>query len=185
MFEGPKIQKVETPDVIWKYLEKTYGKVIDLAPINYVEGKSKDSFKLNWKYSSWVYINPPYKNVTPWVLKAFEDSQKYGTNFVFLIPAATQTILWQNYIFKNAARIQFIRQYVKFKGYDGALPCALALVEIQRKIFSKEAPKIETISFEKKEDVFLSNLSNTIKMLGSPPDIIQPGREKIPLFGNS
>ena len=128
-------QKVETPPYIITYLRKTYGDekgyLRDLCPIDYIKGESVDSLKIDWdSKGKWMFLNPPYKKVLPWFEKAVCDCKKFGTNFIFLCPFASQTQCSQKVVFKNAHKIHAIEGYVSFVGWDGdEMATPLCLVE--------------------------------------------------------
>jgi len=64
------------------------------------------------------FLNPPYSagNIDKFMKKAYEESQK-GAVVVCLVPCATDTNWWHNYVMK-AQEIRFIKGRVKFIGYD-------------------------------------------------------------------
>jgi hypothetical protein len=52
----------------------------------------------------WVgrcFVNPPYSNVQPWVLRAVQHAAA-GGEVVMLINASTDTTYWQSYVFDHA-----------------------------------------------------------------------------------
>jgi phage N-6-adenine-methyltransferase len=85
---------------------------------------SSDSLNLSWykgvgmPTGGRVWLNPPYSagNIDKFMQKAYEESQK-GAVVVCLVPCATDTRWWHNYVMK-AQEIRFIRGRVKFVGYD-------------------------------------------------------------------
>jgi site-specific DNA-methyltransferase (adenine-specific) len=64
------------------------------------------------------FLNPPYSagNIDRFMKKAMEESQK-GAIVVCLVPVASDTAWWHNYVMK-ADEIRFIKGRVKFIGYD-------------------------------------------------------------------
>jgi phage N-6-adenine-methyltransferase len=64
------------------------------------------------------WLNPPYSagNIDKFMAKAYEESQK-GAVVVCLVPCATDTRWWHNYVMK-AQEIRFIKGRVRFVGYD-------------------------------------------------------------------
>ncbi len=71
-------------------------------------------------------MNPPYKDMKKWVIKAYEESTKNGCVVVCLIPARTNTKWWHEYCMKG--EIRFIEGRPKFEGCIHGLPQPLALV---------------------------------------------------------
>lgn len=76
-------------------------------------------------------MNPPYKDMKKWVIKAYEESIKNDSIVVCLIPARTNTKWWHEYCMKG--EIRFIKGRPKFEGCIHGLPQPLAIV-----IFGKE-----------------------------------------------
>lgn len=75
-------------------------------------------------------MNPPYKTMSKFVEKAFNERGRAVT--VCLIPAKTNTIWWHK--FCVLGEIYFIRGRPKFKGFSHGLPVPLAIVVFGRAI---------------------------------------------------
>ena len=60
-----------------------------------------------------AFVNPPFRNVRPWVEKAITESQK-GCLVHMLIPPAVSTLAWHELIFPKAQEIIFLRRYVPY-----------------------------------------------------------------------
>ena len=77
-----------------------------------------------------VWCNPPYgREISSWVRKAYEESQKEYNSFVLmLLPARTDTKWWWEYV-QGKATLFFIKGRVKFGDHNvGApFPSVLAL----------------------------------------------------------
>lgn len=77
-----------------------------------------------------VWCNPPYgREISSWVKKAYEESQKEYNDFVLmLLPARTDTKWWWEYV-QGKATLFFIKGRVKFGDHNvGApFPSVLAL----------------------------------------------------------
>ena len=80
-----------------------------VCPSYWTEG----AFEKEWPLTNWM--NPPYSNPTPWVKKAFEESQK-GKFVVGLVVDDRSTKWWQDWVEDKASvclipnqRISFIR----------------------------------------------------------------------------
>ena len=77
-----------------------------------------------------VWCNPPYgREISSWVKKAYEESQKEYNSFVLmLLPARTDTRWWWEYV-QGKATLFFIKGRVKFGDHNvGApFPSVLAL----------------------------------------------------------
>ncbi len=88
-----------------------------------------DALSQDWVGVCWM--NPPYKNVKKWIIKAYEESIKHNSIVVCLVPARTNTKWWHDYCMKG--EIRFIKGRPKFEGCKYGLPQPLAIV-----IFGKE-----------------------------------------------
>lgn len=70
-----------------------------------------------------VFCNPPYGNaIKNWVKKCSDESKKYKTTVVMLIPARTDTKYQHDYIFTNANAICFIKGRLRFGGQKNSAP---------------------------------------------------------------
>lgn len=62
-----------------------------------------------------VFCNPPYGRIIyDWVEKCFNESKKYNTKVVMLIPARTDTRYFHEFIYKKASEVRFIKGRLKF-----------------------------------------------------------------------
>lgn len=103
----------ETPDEIVNYLSERYGKYdIDAAASE--ENKKCDKFYSKetncltrwWGSNKHIWLNPPYSNPDPFVLKAIEQME-HGNQIDILLPADNSTA-WFSDAQKNAAEIIWI-----------------------------------------------------------------------------
>ena len=87
-----------------------------------------DGLSKPWRGGVWC--NPPYgREISSWVKKAYEESQKEYNSFVLmLLPARTDTKWWWEYV-QGKATLFFIKGRVKFGDHNvGApFPSVLAL----------------------------------------------------------
>ena len=87
-----------------------------------------DGLSKPWRGGVWC--NPPYgREISSWVKKAYEESQKEYNSFVLmLLPARTDTRWWWEYV-QGKATLFFIKGRVKFGDHNvGApFPSVLAL----------------------------------------------------------
>ena len=91
--------------------------------------EEQNSLLIEWHGVCWM--NPPYKDMKKWVIKAYNESRKNDTTVVCLIPARTNTNWWHEYCMKG--EIRFIKGRPKFEGCIHGLPQPLAIV-----IFNKD-----------------------------------------------
>ena len=96
---------------------------------NYINEET-NSLIQEWDGSCWM--NPPYKDMKKWVIKAYNESRKDDCTVVCLIPARTNTNWWHEYCMKG--EIRFIEGRPKFEGCIHGLPQPLALVVFNNKI---------------------------------------------------
>ena len=70
-----------------------------------------------------VWCNPPYgREISSWVKKAYEESQKEYNSFVLmLLPARTDTRWWWEYV-QGKATLFFIKGRVKFGDHNVGAP---------------------------------------------------------------
>ena len=91
--------------------------------------EEQNSLLMEWHGVCWM--NPPYKDMKKWVIKAYNESRKNDTTVVCLIPARTNTNWWHEYCMKG--EIKFIKGRPNFEGCINGLPQPLAIV-----IFNKD-----------------------------------------------
>ena len=108
----------ETPQDFFDKLNKEFNFNLDVCAneenhkcdIYYSE--EDDGLSKDWRGVCWM--NPPYgMQISKWVKKAFEESQKKAM-VVCLLPARTDTRWWWDYCMKG--KIRFIKGRLKFKG---------------------------------------------------------------------
>lgn len=71
----------------------------------------------------WVgrcFVNPPYSDVGPWVLRAVQHAST-GGEVVMLINASTDTSYWQSYVFDHGV-VCFLGKRVKFTRAGASKP---------------------------------------------------------------
>ena len=74
-----------------------------------------DGLKENWGLYSTIFVNPPYgkdyerkTNIANWIEKCCETNWRYQNEVIALIPVATNTKHWKNYIWGKAKSICFL-----------------------------------------------------------------------------
>jgi len=83
-----------------------------------------DSLTKDWVGICWM--NPPYKDMKKWIIKAYNESIKNKSVVVCLIPARTNNAWWHEYCMRG--EIRFIKGRPKFEGCIHGLPQPLAIV---------------------------------------------------------
>lgn len=98
-----------------------------------IDGLSKE-----WNYKT-IFVNPPYGNdkekktsIKDWICKCYKSHKEYGSEILALIPVATNTRHWKEYIFGKASICFLFDTRLKFM-IDGSIdnkgaPMACAMV---------------------------------------------------------
>ena len=125
-----KNQEYATPQELFKILNDEFNFTIDVCAdsSNYkvkpFYTEQDNALVQNWTGICWM--NPPYKDMKKWIIKAYEESIKHDSTVVCLIPARTNTKWWHEYCMKG--EIRFIKGRPKFEGCIHGLPQPLAIV---------------------------------------------------------
>ena len=123
-------QTYETPDELFKVLDNEFHFTLDVCAgksnrkVDNFFSKKDNALIQNWTGVCWM--NPPFKDMKQWVIKAYEESVKNNAVVVCLLPARTNNVWWHDYCMKG--EIRFIKGRVKFKGNKHGLPQPLAIV---------------------------------------------------------
>lgn len=86
----------------------------------------RSAFTHQWARNNWMWCNPPYSNIRPWVKKAWEESQQ-GSYIAMLVPASLSTVWWSEWVHRKAHVIG-IRPRLTFVGAADPYPKDLALL---------------------------------------------------------
>ena len=124
----------ETPKYLFDRISSIFNFSLDVCALpenakceNYYTPKD-DGLSKPWRGGVWC--NPPYgREISSWVKKAYEESQKEYNSFVLmLLPARTDTKWWWDWV-QGKATLFFIKGRVKFGDHNvGApFPSVLAL----------------------------------------------------------
>ncbi|MFN0067167.1 MAG: DNA N-6-adenine-methyltransferase, partial [Limisphaerales bacterium] len=73
-----------------------------------------DGLRESWDFPK-IYVNPPYGSdrdrgtrIKHWLFRCAEAHKKFGSEVVALVPVATNTGHWKNYVFGRATAIAFL-----------------------------------------------------------------------------
>ena len=107
----------ETPEFLFNTLNKEFNFEFDLA-CNIENSKCKnfftekeDSLLQDWhKIDGWLWLNPPYSPLKPWIVKAQEENAK-GAKIVMLVPPHITSRYFQQHL---PSEIRFIVGRVPF-----------------------------------------------------------------------
>lgn len=127
-------QTWETPKDFFSRLDREFKFTLDpcatpeTAKVSKYFTQEIDGLTQSWSGER-VFMNPPYgREISKWIQKAAEESQKEDTIVVGLIPARTDTRYWHRYIFPVASEIRFIKGRLKFGGSKNSAPFPSAVV---------------------------------------------------------
>jgi phage N-6-adenine-methyltransferase len=78
-------------------------------------------------YDGWLWLNPPYADIGPWVEKAAQESLK-GAHIAMLIPASVGANWWRDHVVSNSYQLH-LNGRLKFVGAKDYYPkdCSLLL----------------------------------------------------------
>lgn len=114
-----------TPKHIVDKVKYFFNDIIELDPcsneFSIVNAKNEfllpetDGLKKDWNYST-IFVNPPYGSdrerkttIKDWFKKAVETHKLYKSEIIMLVPVATNTSHWKEYVFPHANTICFVR----------------------------------------------------------------------------
>ncbi len=121
-------QSWEIPNELFKELDGEFHFNHDPCPIHF----QGDGLREEWGTST--FVNPPYSEISIWLQKGYQESQK-GKTVVFLIPSRTDTRWWHEFVM-NAQEIRFIRGRLRFGGAKWNAPFPSCIV-----IFKQSTPR--------------------------------------------
>jgi len=137
-----KRQTYETPQDLFAPLANEFRFTLDVAA-DATNAKCAEFFDeaanglaQDWRGVCWC--NPPYREQSKWVKKAFAEARAGRATTVLLVPARTNTGWWHDYCMKGEVR--FIRGRPRFAGCKHGLPQPLALVIFRTSNRSGESP---------------------------------------------
>jgi phage N-6-adenine-methyltransferase len=123
-------QEYATPKNLFKVLDDEFHFTLDVCAdqnnkkVNVYYSEKDNALNKDWAGICWM--NPPYKNMKEWIIKAYNESIINNSIVVCLIPARTNTNWWHDYCMKG--EIRFIKGRPKFEGCKHGLPQPLAII---------------------------------------------------------
>jgi hypothetical protein len=99
----------------------------------------QDGLRESWDFST-IYINPPYgadrqrgTTIKHWLQRCAQAHSKFGSEVLALVPVATNTAHWKNYVWSEATAVCFLydtrlRFLVNGKDEGKGAPMACAMV---------------------------------------------------------
>lgn len=124
----------EAPDDFFEALDNAFQFQLDVAAskkntkcaVYLTEEDDATKDDIEWSFMNWC--NPPYgKKAIPFLQKGLSEAYK-GRFTVFLLPARTDTKLWQQYVIPFALEVFFVPGRLTFKGAENPAPFPSALV---------------------------------------------------------
>lgn len=138
-----------TPKKYVEAVKKVFGGKISLDPcsnewsIVHAETEyrlpKKDGLKESWNYPT-IYVNPPYgankenkTTIKHWLYRCAHAHKNYGSKVLALVPVATNTSHWKEYVWGRATAVCFLydtrlRFLVKGKDEGKGAPMACAMI---------------------------------------------------------
>lgn len=92
-----------------------------LCPLFFEDGLNTEWHKL----ARWVWCNPPYSDLAPWLMKAVQESFK-GCGSVLLIPSHKGETWWRDFIVGRASKVVLLTGRVIFLHPTRNEPCKQA-----------------------------------------------------------
>ena len=99
-----------TPEKVYEELNKEFHFVDDPCPLKARGLPLMDGLSREW--GQVVFMNPPYSNPTPWVKKAYQESQR-GKTVVGLLRGDTSAKWFHDWVLPYA-QIRFVKGRIKF-----------------------------------------------------------------------
>ena len=122
-----KTDSVRSPDYVFRYVKKNWGKYFDPVPFcpDFDPQKDPDALKIRWKKVN--YINPPFSCPRKFIEKGhhlWKTEQKVS---IFLVKTE---IMGSQYFqqFSEEAELQFFNHHITFPGYGKRAPFSCMLV---------------------------------------------------------
>jgi phage N-6-adenine-methyltransferase len=113
-----------TPPEIVQELAKEFGEFTldpccrpETAKATQYYTKADDGLSQRWHGRVW--LNPPYSNPGPWLKKAIDSVGQEADLVVALLPAATDTRWFHDYVLGVASEVRFRKGRIKFIGWMG------------------------------------------------------------------
>lgn len=144
-----KDQTWETSQELFDDLNRVFEFELDVCADNksakceYYYSEEENGLIQDWKGICWM--NPPYsRHQHKWVKKGIEEVDNGNCKqLVVLIPARVETVAWQDYIFKRAVAICFVRGRLKFNNCEAGAPFPSAICVFGEKITEEQKNVLE------------------------------------------
>lgn len=134
-----------TPEKYVKLINKFFNYNIELDPCSNEESivnantkfiyPFKNGLLEEWNYHN-IYVNPPYgrckdtnTSIKHWFKKCYESNNIYKSEIIALVPVATNTSHWKEYVYNKASSICFLydtRLKFRINGDENNKGCPMA-----------------------------------------------------------
>lgn len=86
----------------------------------------------DWSFPEWVFLNPPYSNIAPWVEKAYseslvKDDAGHRARIAVLVPASVGSNWWRDWVHMKST-VLFLNGRLIFAGEEAPYPKDSALL---------------------------------------------------------
>lgn len=113
-----------TPDHIYKHY----------MDLNYFDPCKLYDNDFNFEYiDDNIFLNPPYSNISTWIVWIVDNCNIHGKKATILIPARTDTKYFHYILNNTICDIEFIKGRLKFHGLKGSAPFPSLLIHIQER----------------------------------------------------
>ena len=102
-FIGATLKKLNISSFAWDLAADQFNAQ---SPFGYFDIE-QDSLTQDWGHlptdqEGWLWLNPPFANILPWVAKAWHHSWVNGTKIAMLVPASVGSDWYKNYVDRKA-----------------------------------------------------------------------------------
>jgi phage N-6-adenine-methyltransferase len=102
-----------TPVEIFNALDLEFGFYLDAAAslentlCSHFINEKTNALKTEWVSYGSIWVNPPYSDITPWILKAAEECRRQRQPVVMLVPADI-SVGWFSLALRSVDEVRFI-----------------------------------------------------------------------------
>jgi DNA N-6-adenine-methyltransferase (Dam) len=125
---GTKNDDIETSSVLFDALHALFDFTYDPCPLGGLTNKDVPDGLESGAWGTTTFVNPPYSELGAWLETAVYNMNAYGTRSVFLIPAHTGTLYWDEWVSQWAHEVWIAVTGVRFEGYQAKLSMPMAIV---------------------------------------------------------
>ena len=122
---------VSTPQYILTALTSEFGQLFDPCPLNPTFDPTVDVDGLTVPWGKTTFVNPPYSNAKPWVLKAVAEHKLGKTVILLLKVDILPTAYFQQCA--DAVELRFFNHRIQFPGFERKARFASMLVVFKNK----------------------------------------------------